>query len=814
MNLLTLIKSGATNRDEAIATLVEHLGKYTVGLKNIDLGAISAIVIDSYFEGMTEADAEESIVINSRPFTSHHSDYTVFIGRVFYDNRYLKDVHTALSFDKRVPEYDLFSPAIRHGVKIGHLDPRLTDGRFDFVALSGAIRGDRSNDMTLLGVQTLYDRYSQHDNGIRYESIQSLKMRISMGLALNEKDPTARAIEFYNALSNFDYMASTPTLFNSGTLRPQLSSCYLTTINDDLYDIYSSMRDNAMLSKWAGGIGNDWSKVRALNSHIKGTNGKSQGTVPFLKVSNDTAIAVNQGGKRKGAICAYLTTWHLDVEEFLELRKNTGDDRRRTHDMNTANWVPDEFMRRVFNDEKWTLFTPSEVPELNELFGNEFEAKYKYYEEHAAELGLLHKVIKAKDLWRKMLSMLFETGHPWITFKDVCNIRSPQQHVGIVRSSNLCTEITLNTSADEIAVCNLGSVNLANHIENGQINRSKLERTINTAVRMLDNVIDINFYPVKEAQSSNLRHRPIGLGMMGFQDALYILGIPYGSEEAVKFADESAELFGYYATRASAMLARERGSYPSFTGSTWSKGKVALDTLQDAVDMRGKDYAEVNMDTHLGQAAWDEVRELVRGGMRNSNVTAIAPTASIANIVGVTQSIEPTFENIYVKSNLSGEFTQISKYLVAALEKEGLWSVEMSNAIKDNEGKLTDIPGIPLHLMDLFATAFEVQPRYIIEAASRRQKWLDQAQSLNLYIANADGKMLDRIYKMAWIRLLKTTYYLRAKGATTSEKSTSSKSKLTSVAAPVATAQATEFAVAAPVPGACSIDNPDCEACQ
>lgn len=812
MKLLTLIKSGLTNRDEAIAALVEHLGKYTVGLKNINLTAISEIVIDSYFEGMTEDDADESVVINSRPFTSHHSDYSIFIGRVFYDTCHLKDVHNALSFDKRVPEYDLFSPAIRHGVKIGHLDPRLTDGRFDFVALSAVIRGDRTNYMTLLGVQTLYDRYSQHDAGVRYESIQSLWMRISMGLAINESDPTARAIEFYETLSVFDYMASTPTLFNAGTVRPQLSSCYLTTIEDDLYDIYSSMRDNAMLSKWAGGIGNDWSKVRALNSHIKGTNGKSQGTVPFLKVANDTAIAVNQGGKRKGAICAYLTTWHMDVEEFLELRKNTGDDRRRTHDMNTANWIPDEFMRRVFLDQNWTLFTPSEVPELNELFGNEFEAKYKYYEEHAAELGLLHKTIKAKDLWRKMLSMVFETGHPWLTFKDVCNIRSPQQHVGIVRSSNLCTEITLNTSETEIAVCNLGSVNLANHIENGKLNRAKLERTINMAVRMLDNVIDINFYPVEEARNSNMKHRPIGLGMMGFQDTLYMLGIPYGSDEAVQFADESAELFGYYATRASALLARERGSYASFQGSTWSKGKVALDTLQDAVNMRGKDFAEVNMDTHLGQAAWDEVRELVRGGMRNSNVTAIAPTASIANIVGVTQSIEPTFENIYVKSNLSGEFTQISKHLVEALEKEGLWSEEMSEAIKENEGRLTGIAGIPLYLMDIFATAFEVHPRFIVEAASRRQKWLDQAQSLNLYIAEADGKKLDRIYKMAWIRLLKTTYYLRAKSATTAEKSTGSKSKLTQVAVPAAPTN--DFSVAAPVPGACSIDNPECEACQ
>lgn len=810
MNIFSLITHGQTDREAAIAELTEYLAKYAVGLKNIDLQKVATETIDSYFVGMTADNAADAIIMNARPLTAHHSNYHLFIGRAFYENTYLADIYKALSFPVGTSENEMLAAGLRLGVSLEQLDPRLIDERFNLVALSAALRPERTATMTYLGVQTIYDRYACHNNDVRFESMQSMWMRIAMGLAINEAEPTERAIEFYEALSSFDYMASTPTLFNAGTTHPQLSSCYLTTINDDLYDIYTAMRENAMLSKFAGGIGNNWSSVRALNSRIKGTNGKSQGTVPFLKVCNDTAVAVNQGGKRKGAICAFLTSWHLDIEEFLELRKNTGDDRRRTHDMNTANWIPDEFMRRVFQDGSWTLFTPSEVPDLNELYGVEFDKRYRYYEENAVELGLMHKVIKAKDLWRKMLSMLFETGHPWLNFKDLCNMRSPQRHAGVVRSSNLCTEITLNTSEEEIAVCNLGSINWPNHISGGKINRPKLERTIRLAVRMLDNVIDINFYPVDKARTSNMRHRPVGLGMMGFQDALYMLGISYASDEAVKFADESAELFAYYATIASAELARERGSYPSFEGSTWSKGMVAYDTLAEAMEARGEGYHDVNLDSSLGQAAWDKVRELVRGGMRNSNVTAIAPTATIANIVGVTQSIEPTFENIYVKSNLSGEFTQLSKHLVSELEAAGIWSVEMSNAIKENDGKLTGVEGIPKHIVELFPTAFEVHPRFLISAAARRQKWLDQSQSLNLYAEQADGKMLDRIYKMAWIQFLKTTYYLRAKGASTTEKSTGSKSKLTAVAANTSAG----FTTPAAVPQACSIDNPECEACQ
>ena len=694
--------------------------------------------------------------------------------------------------------------------------------------MAAAIQPERSNQFTYLGLQTLFDRYFIHSDGVRFELPQLFFMRVSMGLSLNEANREERAIEFYNLLSSFDYMASTPTLFNSGTLRPQLSSCYLTTIDDDLYDIYGAMRDNAMLSKWAGGLGNDWTPVRALNSYIKGTNGKSQGVVPFLKVANDTAVAVNQGGKRKGAVCAYLETWHLDIEEFLELRKNTGDDRRRTHDMNTANWVPDLFMQRVFEDAEWTLFTPSETPDLHDLMGAEFAERYAHYEAIAKETNMLHKKIRAKDLWRKMLSMLFETGHPWITFKDVCNLRSPQQHVGVVHSSNLCTEITLNTSKDEIAVCNLGSINLVQHVQGGVLDREKLARTVKTAVRMLDNVIDINYYAVPQAKNSNLKHRPVGMGIMGFQDALYEMQLAYGSDAAVDFADESMEVISYYAISTSSDLAVERGTYETFKGSLWDQGILPIDSLDLVAKTRPERMFEVDRTQRLD---WDTLRAKVqKDGMRNSNVMAIAPTATISNICGVSQSIEPTFQNLYVKSNLSGEFTVINPYLVRALKERGLWDSVMVNDLKHFEGSVQKISRIPEELKAIFATAFEVEPRWIVDAASRRQKWIDQAQSLNLYISGANGKKLDLTYKMAWLRGLKTTYYLRALGATSAEKSTINTGALNAVkpatvtAAPVAAvaqevkpevvAEDEGFGQAAPVPMACSIDNPDCEACQ
>ncbi|MDN5643255.1 MAG: ribonucleoside-diphosphate reductase subunit alpha, partial [Acinetobacter sp.] len=766
-----------------------------------------------------------TMMMATRTRIEQEPNYTYVTARLLRDELVATGL-TFLGLSEDTAEGDALETFLKKGIELDLLSPELLN--FDLAKLAAAIQPERSNQFTYLGLQTLFDRYFIHSDGVRFELPQLFFMRVSMGLSLNEANREERAIEFYNLLSSFDYMASTPTLFNSGTLRPQLSSCYLTTIDDDLYDIYGAMRDNAMLSKWAGGLGNDWTPVRALNSYIKGTNGKSQGVVPFLKVANDTAVAVNQGGKRKGAVCAYLETWHLDIEEFLELRKNTGDDRRRTHDMNTANWVPDLFMQRVFEDAEWTLFTPSETPDLHDLMGAEFAERYAHYEAIAKETNMLHKKIRAKDLWRKMLSMLFETGHPWITFKDVCNLRSPQQHVGVVHSSNLCTEITLNTSKDEIAVCNLGSINLVQHVQGGVLDREKLARTVKTAVRMLDNVIDINYYAVPQAKNSNLKHRPVGMGIMGFQDALYEMQLAYGSDAAVDFADESMEVISYYAISTSSDLAVERGTYETFKGSLWDQGILPIDSLDLVAKTRPERMFEVDRTQRLD---WDTLRAKVqKDGMRNSNVMAIAPTATISNICGVSQSIEPTFQNLYVKSNLSGEFTVINPYLVRALKDRGLWDSVMVNDLKHFEGSVQKISRIPEELKAIFATAFEVEPRWIVDAASRRQKWIDQAQSLNLYISGANGKKLDLTYKMAWLRGLKTTYYLRALGATSAEKSTINTGALNAVkpatvtAAPVAAvaqevkpevvAEDEGFGQAAPVPMACSIDNPDCEACQ
>jgi ribonucleoside-diphosphate reductase alpha chain len=622
-------------------------------------------------------------------------------------------------------------------------------------------------------------------------------------------------------------MSSTPTLFNSGTLRSQLSSCYLTTVPDDLDGIYESIKENALLSKFAGGLGNDWTRVRALGSHIKGTNGESQGVVPFLKVVNDTAVAVNQGGKRKGAVCTYLETWHLDIEEFLELRKNTGDDRRRTHDMNTANWIPDLFMRRVMEKGQWTLFSPSNVPDLHDKFGLAFEKAYVAYEEKAARGEIKpSRTLQAADLWRKMLTMLFETGHPWITFKDACNVRSPQQHAGVVHSSNLCTEITLNTSDTETAVCNLGSVNLLQHLKDGVLDHTKLRTTITTAMRMLDNVIDINYYAVKKARDSNMRHRPVGLGVMAFQDSLYELRIPYASDAAVAFADQSMEAICYYAYWASTELARERGRYSSYKGSLWDKGIMPIDTLDMLAEQRGG-YVEVDRTSRLD---WDALRaKIAMDGMRNSNCTAIAPTATISNIIGVDASIEPCFGNLSVKSNLSGEFTIINSYLVRDLKRLGLWDDVMVMDLKHFDGSLAPIDRVPAEIKALYATAFEVETTWLVEAAARRQKWLDQAQSLNIYMAGASGKKLDDTYKLAWIRGLKTTYYLRTMSATHAEKSTVTAGRMNAVSsgqdsggtlamsAMDAAAAAAKLQMAAgPATDIkfCGVDDPTCESCQ
>lgn len=809
-----------------LSALQATVSKAAEGLEGIDVQAIVDETVKNLYNGVKESDIATTMMMATRTRIEQEPNYTYVTARLLC-NELVSTGLTFLGLSTDTPENNALEAFLKKGVELDLLSPDLLD--FDLEKLSAAIQPERSNQFTYLGLQTLFDRYFIHSNGVRFELPQLFFMRVSMGLALNEQDKEERAIEFYNLLSSFDYMASTPTLFNSGTLRPQLSSCYLTTIGDDLYDIYGAMRDNAMLSKWAGGLGNDWTPVRALNSYIKGTNGKSQGVVPFLKVANDTAVAVNQGGKRKGAVCAYLETWHLDIEEFLELRKNTGDDRRRTHDMNTANWVPDLFMQRVFEDGEWTLFTPSETPDLHDLTGAEFAERYAYYESVAKETNMLHKKVRAKDLWRKMLSMLFETGHPWITFKDVCNLRSPQQHVGVVHSSNLCTEITLNTNQDEIAVCNLGSINLVQHVQGGVLDREKLARTIKTAVRMLDNVIDINYYAVPQAKNSNLKHRPVGMGIMGFQDALYEMGIAYGSDAAVDFADESMEVISYYAIETSSNLAVERGAYSTFEGSLWDQGILPIDSLEIVAKSRPERMFEVDRTQRLD---WDTLRAKVqKDGMRNSNVMAIAPTATISNICGVSQSIEPTFQNLYVKSNLSGEFTVINPYLVRALKERGLWDTVMVNDLKHFEGSVQKIARIPEELKAIFATAFEVDTRWIVDAASRRQKWIDQAQSLNLYISGANGKKLDITYKMAWLRGLKTTYYLRALGATSAEKSTINTGALNAVkpatveaaavAAPVVEAKKPEAAVeeegftqAAPVPMACSIDNPDCEACQ
>ena len=1163
------------------------------GLEDVDANRIIEESLPNLYDGISADGVATALVMTARTLVEEEPNYSYVTARLLLDQLRAEALgflgvqaqgadagDFAATQSQMAEAYPrAFRRFIERGVELELLSPDLLG--FDLDALGAAIAPERDLQFTYLGLQTLYDRYFLHNDDVRFELPQAFFMRVAMGLAVQESDRNKRAIEFYNLLSSFDYMSSTPTLFNSGTLRSQLSSCFLTSVPDDLDGIYSAIRDNALLSKWAGGLGNDWTPVRALGSYIKGTNGKSQGVVPFLKVVNDTAVAVNQcfdpdtrvhtadgvkalrdvatgdlvlglrgayrevtdkftynqtdpmvevrvkhsvtplrvtaghplwairgvpmeqatqrsldwlakgkvapewvdagelragdyvaqvmpkeivpvagfddddariygillgdghctkaglewgvsgnpmrddhldfvrawldargihywvtgrgrnyqqirwsagvglerdgttgqyraaglrplpftredlygpsgqkriarrfnhlppsqtlallqglletdgnvsrgreitftstsealaegvryqmlrlgvptagqfrerrqdhegvrddgsrapfegvirswdiripavdalarrlgvqpltkrnwliargcvfsrvravtplpplpfvmdlkvegdesymttsalahnGGKRKGAVCSYLETWHLDIEEFLELRKNTGDDRRRTHDMNTANWIPDLFMKRVTDDGDWTLFSPNEVPDLHDLYGKAFEMRYEAYEEQTRTGELtLFKSIKARDLWRKMLSMLFETGHPWMTFKDSCNLRSPQQHVGVVHSSNLCTEITLNTGAEEIAVCNLGSVNLAQHVMDGELDLKKLKKTVRTAVRMLDNVIDINYYSVPQARASNMRHRPVGLGVMGFQDALYKLRLPYGSDAAVEFADRSMEAVSYFAIEASSKLASKRGAYATFSGSLWSRGILPIDSLKLLRNERGKAYLDADLSTTMD---WDALRGQVQiNGMRNSNVLAIAPTATIANITGVSQSIEPTYQNLHVKSNLSGEFTVVNPYMVRDLKRLGLWDNVMVADLKYYDGSLKAMDRIPEDLKALYATAFEVEPRWLVDAASRRQKWIDQSQSLNLYIAEASGKKLDVTYRMAWLRGLKTTYYLRTLSATGTEKSTLAQGTMNAVAP---TAEVTAGA-------ACSIDDPECEACQ
>jgi ribonucleoside-diphosphate reductase alpha chain len=797
--MLTLPDGGQTPIDkDAMRAKLERACR---GLEGVDPRLIWEEAYKNLFPGASIADLDSVLLMSARSFIEKEPNYTYAAARILFDQLSRETTgfiaghrqayrQAALDFDYQ----DYFPDYIATGIRHEMLDEELAG--FDLARLASAIKPERDHQFTYLSLQTLYDRYFLHVDDHRIEMPQAFFMRVAMGLAIREVDREDKAISFYDTLSSFDFMSSTPTLFNSGTRRSQLSSCFLTTVPDDLHGIYSAIKDNAMLSKFAGGLGNDWTNVRSMGAYIKGTNGKSLGVVPFLKVANDTAVAVNQGGKRKGAVCAYLELWHADIEEFMELRKNTGDDRRRTHDMNTAVWIPDLFMKRLVEDEDWMLLSPDEASDLHDAVGNDFERRYMDYEAKA-ERGELRvsKKIKAADLWRKLLTMLFETGHPWITFKDSCNLRSPQQHAGVIHSSNLCTEITLNTSEKEVAVCNLGSVNLAAHVTENGVDHEKLRKTIRVCMRMLDNVIDINYYTVPQARNANLRHRPVGLGTMGFQDALYKLKTPYASKAAVEFADESMEAISYYAIEASSDLAAERGAYPSFEGSLWSKGVMPIDSLDILEEHRGGNL-DVDRTTRLD---WDALRNKVqRDGMRNSNTLAIAPTATISNICGVSQSIEPTYQNLFVKSNLSGDFTVINQYLVDDLKRLGMWDEVMVNDLKYFDGSVSAIDRIPDELKALYATVFEIDASWLIDAGSRRQKWIDQSQSLNLYLDRPSGKALNDMYRLAWTKGLKTTYYLRTMGATHAEKSTVADGALNAV----------------PQAAACRIDDPDCEACQ
>ena len=786
-----------------LVNLSKQIENACVGLSNVSPSFIIEDVKRNLFDNIPILEVNKALVMSARILIEKEPNYSYVAARLLADDLRHEAYHF-LGLPENADFATYMAAYLKRGIELELIDPRLAT-TFDLKKICAAVKTERDLQFTYLGLQTLYDRYFIHSDGHRIELPQAFFMRVAMGLAIEEKEKEKHAIEFYSLLSSFDFMSSTPTLFNAGTLRPQLSSCYLTTVPDDLDGIYGAIKDNALLSKYAGGLGNDWTNVRAMGARIKGTNGKSSGVVPFLNVANATAVAVNQGGKRKGAVCAYLETWHKDVEEFLELRKNTGDERRRTHDMNTANWIPDLFMQRVAENKDWTLFSPNDTPDLHDLYGKAFEVAYVAYEEKAVRGEIKNsKKLPASTLWRKMLTMLFETGHPWVTFKDVCNLRSPQQHVGVVHSSNLCTEITLNTSREEIAVCNLGSINLIAHMTDKGLDKEKLQRTVNIALRMLDNVIDINYYSVPQARNSNLKHRPVGMGLMGFQDALYKLRIPYASQGAVEFADRSMELISYYAIEASTNLAEERGTYSSYAGSLWSQGILPIDSLALLEQNRGAAYLELDKSQTLD---WNSLRNRVKKvGMRNSNVLAIAPTATISNICGVSQSIEPTYQNLFVKSNLSGEFTVINPYLVEDLKNEGLWDEVMVNDLKYYDGSVAKINRMPEKLKQIYATAFEVDPIWLIEAGSRRQKWIDQAQSLNLYMAQPSGKKLDQLYRHAWVRGLKTTYYLRSMGATNTEKATVDDRSLNAVqSGPTIVADA---------PKACLITDPTCEACQ
>eukprot|EP00752_Nemacystus_decipiens_P013662 g12115.t1 len=846
-----------TNRQGETQPLNTHLVKRRIyeachGLPECKPNELLQELYANLYNGITTTELEKAMVMIARQHIEKEPAYNTVATRLVLNIVYrqaLGEVPAKQDFESVY--LGKFEQALKDGVEADLLDPQLLT--YDFAKLTAAMKPQRDETFTYLGSQTVYDRYLIHIKKRRIETPQFFFMRVAMGLALRE-EPAQRedyAIRFYELLSTFRFVSATPTLFNSGTKHPQLSSCYLTSVDDDLGHIFKCIGDNASLSKWAGGLGNDWTRVRATGSHIKGTNGESQGVIPFLKIVNDTAVAVNQGGKRKGAVCSYLESWHLDIEEFLDLRKNTGDDRRRTHDMHTANWIPDLFMKRVAEKGTWTLFSPNEVPELHDIYGTEFEAKYTEYEQKARDGEMhQHRTVEAVELWRKMLSMVFETGHPWMTFKDPSNLRSPQDHAGVVHNSNLCTEILLNTSNNETAVCNLGSVNMRMHTTPQGLDAELVKDTVTTAVRMLDNVIDINYYPTEEAKNANMRHRPVGLGLMGFQDALFIQKIPYESQEAIDFADSSMEVISYHAIMASTQLAEERGTYSTYEGSKWDRGLLPMDTNKLVKESRGAEFCDFDESAQLD---WLPVREAVaKHGMRNSNVMAIAPTATISNIAGSYQSIEPTYRNLFVKSNLSGDFTITNAYLVDDLKELGIWDEQMLDDLKYYDGSLQHIDRIPEDLKHLYKTAFEVDIFALIACTARRQKWIDMGVSFNLYIGQPSGKLLNDMYMSCWKQGLKTTYYLRGQGATRIEKSTtkavgdtSKQIQTPAKPQPAAPPQA-EAASAAPavppaasvtptasakdpaeqelidklldgktgVANACSIDNPDCEACQ
>jgi len=796
----------------------DSIKRSTKGLEQENaIELITKEVIKNIYDGLGTEDIERALILGGVAFIEKDTNFNYIAARLFLQKLYKEVMGKSITSDVFGISYrESFVNNVKKGVEATIFDKRLLE--FDLDKLSYGLKLERDQLFGYIGVQTLYERYFSRIDGQRIELPQAFWMRVSMGLAINEKDKDKKALEFYDVLSSLRFVSSSPTLFNAGTSHPQLSSCYLTTISDDLHHIFKCLGDNAQLSKWSGGLGNDWTNIRSIGSIIQSNKIESQGVIPFLKIANDVTVAISRSGRKRGATCAYLETWHLDIEDYLDLRKNTGDDRRRTHDMNTANWIPDLFMKRVLANEQWTLFSANEVPELHHLYGRKFEKKYQEYEEKAQRGETKKfKVVSAQKLWRKMLSMLFETGHPWLTFKDPCNIRSPQDHAGVVHSSNLCTEITLNTSEEETAVCNLGSINLEKHVIEGKLDESLVGKTVKTAINMLDNVIDLNFYPTKEAKHSNLKHRPIGMGLMGFQDALFKLNINFASPAALKFADNSMELIAYHAILASSQIAKNKGKYESYEGSKWDRGIFPLDTIDLLEEERGMKI-EVPREARLD---WGPVREHVKKyGMRNSNTLAIAPTATIANIAGCYPCIEPIYKNIYVKSNISGEFTIVNHYLLEDLKKLSLWNEEMMEQLKYHDGNLQMITSIPEELKLKYQEAFEIDPEWCLKLTAVRGKWIDQSQSHNVFMRGVSGNKLNDIYMTAWKLGLKTTYYLRTLAASQIEKSTLDASKFGYTQkreyTEVNTQEAKEEAVvpATQVGKVCTILDPECEACQ